>query len=424
MTYKETLDFLYTQLPMYQRQGISAFKKDLTNIRKLCDLIGNPQNGFTSIHIAGTNGKGSVTHMIGGVLQGYGKKVGMYTSPHYKDFRERIKINGEYISRAEVIQFVERIRPALDEIPASFFEITVAMAFDHFAREGVDVAVIETGLGGRLDSTNILTPILSVITNIGLDHTDMLGDTLELIAEEKAGIIKNGLPVIIGEMQSEIEHVFRDKAAKENAPITYADELIESVVKEGDHYQVSIIDQETLSLTSPISGPFQHHNIKTALAACIQLSNQGFINLDLKTISNAFTDLKSATSYIGRWEILGEEPQIIADSAHNVAGLKYVVEKLDQLEKDQLHIVLGFAKDKDVKGVLSLFPKDAKYYFAKADIPRGLSSEVLKNIASELGLKGRTYISVKSALSAAKRNANPDDVIYVGGSIFVVAEVL
>lgn len=428
--YATILQYMYQQLPMYQRVGATAFKKDLSNIKALCAALGNPEQQFRAIHIAGTNGKGSTGHLLSGILQAGGYKVGLYTSPHYRDFRERIKINGNYISKAAVVQFVEENKALFGEIRPSFFEITVALAFQYFAHQKVDIAIIETGLGGRLDSTNIIMPLLSVITNISFDHQQFLGDTLPEIASEKAGIIKANIPVIIGEEQAESSTVFEAKAQSLNAPLSYASQHIKVALLDSNlthsYYKIDKGDQlffEKIKIN--LHGSFQTKNIATALhtIAILQQYYTDF-KIDKKTIATAFEDLKKTTNYHGRWQLLGQNPTIIADSAHNEGGLKVVMAQLQTQSYQQLHIVLGTVKDKKLEKILKFFPKDAIYYFAKAAIPRGLEAKKLQTQAAELGLKGRAYVSVKNALQAAKRKAAKEDLIFVGGSIFVVAELI
>ncbi|GLR19399.1 bifunctional folylpolyglutamate synthase/dihydrofolate synthase [Portibacter lacus] len=411
-TFLETIEFMYEQLPMYQRQGQAAYKKDLSNIIALCDKLGNPELSIRTIHVAGTNGKGSVSHMIASLLQEYNYKVGLYTSPHYKDFRERIKINGELVSKLYVIGFIKRIKPYLEEIQPSFFEITVAMAFDYFAKQKVDFAIIETGVGGRLDSTNIITPLISIITNISIDHVQMLGDTLPKIAFEKAGIIKEKVPVVVGKRAPETDDVFIRKAETSNAPLSFAE----------DYLSNSELNKFAKKLTYP--GPYQNENLRTALTGFRILEELEIVKWQDKKVGKALSKLRENTYFIGRWEKLGEHPIIIADSAHNEGGLKIALEELKKLKFENLHFVLGFVNDKEVSKVLKMFPKEASYYFAKADIPRGLAVNLLLEQATQTGLSGNAYSSVENALSAAKEAASPNDLIYVGGSIFVVAEIL
>jgi len=426
-TYRATLDYLYRQLPMYQRIGPAAFKKDLSNTYALCAALGQPQERFPSIHVAGTNGKGSVAHFLSAALQAAGYRVGLYTSPHYRDFRERIKINGQLAQRSYVVAFVERYRHLFQEIQPSFFEITVAMAFDYFAQEKVDIAVIEVGLGGRLDSTNVIRPELAVITNISFDHMDFLGDTLPLIAGEKAGIIKPGVPVVVGETQPETAPVFQAKAAAEGAALVFADQryrverravapphMIYDVYREGRLYLPG--------LALDALGPYQAKNLQTVLQALESLPARWQVSED--ALRAGLADLRQRTRLLGRWQLLSEHPTVLCDSAHNEAGMKLAVEALRQMPFGRLHIVMGTVNDKDPKRLLQQMPREAVYYFARPDIPRGLDAEVLRQQAAELGLRGRAYRSVPLALRAARRQAAADDLIYVGGSIFVVAEVV
>lgn len=425
--YQLTLNYLFEQLPMFQRIGPPAFKKGLGNITALLEALDNPQHRFPAIHIAGTNGKGSVAHMLAAVLQASGYRTGLYISPHYKDFRERIKLDGYYIDKAYVVDFTERNRALFDRIQPSFFEITVAMAFDYFAKQNVDVAVIETGLGGRLDSTNILTPILSVITNISFDHQQFLGDTLPLIAAEKAGIIKQHIPVVVGETHPETKPVFEAKATAMAAPVFFADQQWQAVWK-GENLTHSTFDllhngqpaYETLSAN--LHGRYQLKNLQT-VAQSVELLRSNF-KISVQNFRDGLFNLKSLTKFMGRWQVLGAKPAIICDSAHNEGGLKAVLAQVAEFPCKQLHIVMGTVNDKDLGPVLQLFPKNARYYFCKANIPRGLDAKALQMSALREGLKGRHYISVKRAFQAAKRQAKPDDLIFVTGSIFVVAEVL
>lgn len=439
--YKETLDWLFTQLPMFQRVGATAMKKDLTNIRKLCAALGNPQEKFKTLHIAGTNGKGSTAHLLSAILQAHGYKTGLYTSPHYRDFRERIKIDGSLISRKAVIQFVENHKDIFEEIQPSFFEITVALTFKHFADERVDIAVIETGLGGRLDSTNIITPLLSIITNIGYDHQQFLGDTLPLIAGEKAGIIKPGVPVVVGESHPETAPVFRQKATEEKSEIYFADEkynaeIIKTQYPNGSgknaHREVlttfSVKDKSNDSkeiYDLNLTGTYQGKNLQTVLQT-LEILPQVWSDFELKEekLKTAFTNLKKLTRFIGRWHILAGDPLTIADSAHNEAGIRLIISQLAEINYQKLHFVLGMVNDKDIEKILSMLPKNATYYFAKANIPRGLDAKILQEKAQAEGLQGRAYSSVKNAWKAAKRKATADDLIYIGGSTFVVAEVV
>ena len=404
MNFNDTLQWMYAQLPMYQRQGKTAFKKDLNNILKLSKHLGQPEKQFKSIHIGGTNGKGSTSHMLASVLQEAGYKVGLYTSPHLKDFRERIRINGQMIRKNCVINFIKRNQEFLEQNKLSFFEMTVGMAFDYFAKKQVDIAIIEVGLGGRLDSTNIIIPELSIITNISFDHTQMLGDTLEKIAFEKAGIIKTNVPVIIGESVLETKKVFEEKAEKEMAPIYF-------------------VDDKPAKYKSDLQGNYQVKNIKTVLTAINILQEKAYKITD-KHIKNGLLSVKINTGLRGRWDILNTQPISIADTAHNKAGLQYVLQQLQALEYDKLHIVLSVVNDKDLASILPLFPTNAVYYFSKAQIQRGLAAETLQDEAEKFGLRGRSYASVQKAYRQALQNAGKNDVVFIGGSTFTVAEVI
>jgi dihydrofolate synthase / folylpolyglutamate synthase len=422
MNYKETLDYMMSQLPMYHRIGAAAFKKDLGNTIALCTHLGNPHQKFRSIHIGGTNGKGSTSHILAAILQSAGYKVGLYTSPHYKDFRERIKINGNFISQKYVVDFAEKNKSKFEAIEPSFFEMTVALAFAYFADNQVDIAVVEVGLGGRLDSTNVITPELSVITNISLDHMNMLGDTLPLIAFEKAGIIKKEIPVVIGESHTETDSVFKAKAKEENAPIIFADTHFE--VKRRDDFFDVYKNQKLFfaDLENDLLGDFQLKNVATVFQSVEQLRHLGFAISD-ENIRTAFSNLQVMVRFIGRWQKLSEKPLIIADSGHNEAGVTAAVNQLKTLSYNNLHIVTGFVNDKDVSKILALYPQNATYFFAKANIPRGLDAQILTKQAEGFGLKGRAYSSVKNAFSAAKKRAKEGDLILVLGSIFVVGEI-
>ena len=412
---------------MFSRIGAAAFKKDLTNTITLCEHLGNPHQKFKSIHIAGTNGKGSVSHMLAAVLQTAGYKVGLYTSPHLKDFRERIKINGVEISEEFVIDFTDKIKPLIEEIEPSFFEITVAMAFDYFAKQEVDVAVIEVGLGGRFDSTNIILPELSVITNIGWDHMNILGDSLEKIAFEKAGIIKQNIPVVIGETLPETKTVFEKIAAEKDALIHYAKqdrnvlswqwrkhELIAEVEEKGK------TDHKKYHLDLP--GIYQSKNLLTVLEACSVLKELKY-ELDEKVISTGLQKTKKLTGLHGRWEIIHEHPTIVLDVGHNEDGIKQINQQLELTTYHELHIIIGLVKDKEVEKVLSLLPHSAHYYFTQAQIPRALAAEALKAKGKDQNLHGENYPDVNTAIKAAKANAHKDDLILVCGSVFLVGEV-
>jgi dihydrofolate synthase/folylpolyglutamate synthase len=443
MDYKDTLHYLYSQLPMFTRDGPSAFKKDLTNTLELCKRLGDPQHQFKSVHVAGTNGKGSTSHMLAAILQIAGYKTGLYTSPHLKDFRERIRINGKMISEVEVIDFVAQHRADFEEIKPSFFEMTVAMAFDVFAREKVDIAIIEVGLGGRLDSTNVITPLMSVITNIGWDHINMLGDTLQQIAFEKAGIIKHGVPVIIGEYQPEVADVFVNKANIENANLSFASDLWHILkseaesqkseeIKEYLDFKVQKKDPElptsdlrlkTLNLRLDLPGTYQLKNVKAVLSAVDELQKHGFI-INEEHIREALSKVKELTGLHGRWEILSQNPLTICDTGHNPEGILEVLKNIESVSYSQLHFVIGVVNDKDISKMLAMLPQNATYYFCKPDIPRGLDAESLKLRAESFNLKGDAYVSVKAAYQAAQGHAGKNDLVFVGGSTFVVAEIV
>ena len=436
MNYAETIQYLYSQLPLFTRDGISAYKADLDNTIELCERLDNPQHKFKSVHIAGTNGKGSTSHMLAAILQTAGYKTGLYTSPHLKDFRERIRINGEMISEQPVIDFVTAHRTDFDDIQPSFFEMTVGLAFDIFAKEKVDIAIIETGLGGRLDSTNIITPLLAVITNIGRDHMNLLGNTLPLIAAEKAGIIKPGIPVIIGEHQPDVAEVFIAKAKKEHSRLVFAsdiydvlktsapltnDEIIAIRVKKlnlSDELQPLVFNY-TLDLT----GTYQLKNIKTVLSAIDELRAQGFIIPD-EAIKTALQSVKMLTGLHGRWETISTNPLTICDTGHNPEGMQEVLQNIANVNYKKLHFVIGVVNDKDISKILKMLPSAATYYFCKPDIPRGLSAETLMQQAALFGLNGDCYPTVNDALLIAQKNADENDLVFVGGSTFVVAEAL
>jgi len=429
MNYQQTLDFLYSKLPMFTRVGASAFKKDLTNTIILCEALGNPQNKFKSIHVAGTNGKGSTSHMLASILQAQGLKTGLYTSPHLKDFRERIRINGKMISKAEVQSFVKANKKLIYEIEPSFFEVTVAMAFEHFAKHQVDIAVIEVGLGGRLDSTNIITPEISVITNISLDHTNMLGNTLQEIAGEKAGIIKKGIPVIIGETQPESKPVFIAKAKELNAPIYFADDSLHAkdISVKNSVLKLSLYEEDEIKYTnikSDLTGLYQPKNIVTVIKTLEILSQQTQTKIARQSIYDGLKQVKKLTGLQGRWQTLSKNPLVICDTGHNEAGITEVVKNIEQTPYHKLHIVFGMVKDKDITKVLSLMPKHADYYFCKPDIERGLAATELQEQALVFGLSGSAYNSVLDAKNAAIEKASVNDLIFIGGSTFVVAEAL
>jgi len=396
---------MFSQLPMYQRQGATAFKKDLTNAFSLSKHLNFPEKKFKTIHVAGTNGKGSSSHMIASVLQEAGYKVGLYTSPHLKDFRERIKINGKEVKKIDVINFIKKNRDFLSENKLSFFEMTVGLAFDCFAKQQVDVAVIEVGLGGRLDSTNIITPEVSVITNIGLDHTQFLGETLPEIAFEKAGVIKTNVPVVIGEFQIETFPIFEGIAKEKNAPLFLASK------NDNSNYKTDL------------KGSYQINNLKTVVKTIEVLKSNGF-NISEEHINNGLLHVVKNTGLLGRWQIINEQPKVICDTGHNKEGLMYVLNQLQKEEFNKLHFIFGVVNDKELKDILPLFPKEAVYYFCKPDIPRGLDASELQQKCMPFGLKGAIYSSVQTAYKSALESALKSDLIFIGGSTFVVAEVV
>ena len=426
-TYLAVLDYLYQQLPMFQRQGAVAFKKDLTNTLKLCKVLGNPQNKFTSIHIAGTNGKGTTSHILSAIFQAAGYTVGVYTSPHYLDIRERIKINNKLIPKERLISFVEKLKPHLKDIKPSFFEMMVAMAFDYFAEEKVDIAIIETGLGGRLDSTNVLYPTLSVITNISYDHQDMLGETLSEIAAEKAGIIKSGVPVVIGETQEEIKHVFIEKASLLNAPIFFADQSWSYVIKFSglDHYILDIIAGDKVVFSAvkvDLKGEILLKNMITAIKTVIEWNVNNAPILPQHIISG-LANIRELTYFIGRMQVLGSAPLLIADSAHNQDGLSALFSEIERLQYEQLHIVFGMVADKPIDKIIDTLPKKATYYAVAAEIPR---AKPASKLFQELQIHGFDVLqgnSVENGKKMALRQSNPEDLVLICGSIFVVAEL-
>lgn len=428
MDYKETLNYLYNRLPMFTRIGAAAYKKDLHNTCSLCEVFDRPEKKIKTIHIAGTNGKGSTSHMLAAIFQTAGYKTGLYTSPHLKDFRERIKVNGEMISKQFVTDFTHQSKKHIDEIEPSFFELTVVMAFSYFAHQQVDIAIIETGLGGRIDSTNIITPELSIITNIGWDHMNILGDTLEKIAIEKAGIIKPHTPVVIGETLPETKKIFEEKSAKENADIVFAEELfdIQSSVSHLKFIECIFTDKNTnlpFELKSDLPGIYQQKNIRTVLTAINILREKGYVLPD-KLIQSALQEVKIRTGLHGRWELIHENPSVILDVAHNEDGIKQIIHQLSQNNNSAtIRIVIGMVKDKEVDRVLALFPKNYHFYFTNAHLPRALPAEDLQSKANELGLRGKTYDDVNNAIREAVQDAVPEDIIVVCGSVFVIGEV-
>ncbi len=425
-TYQEALDFLYANLPMFQRIGSIAYKADLTNTWKLCEAVGNPEMKFKSIHVAGTNGKGSTSHMLASVFHSAGYKTGLYTSPHLKDFTERIKINGIPISPDYIIDFVNRMKSVIEEVKPSFFETTVAMAFEYFAIEKVDIAIIEVGLGGRLDSTNVISPELSLITNIGWDHKDILGDTLQKIASEKAGIIKKNIPVVVSERQAGIDIVFENKAFAEHAPLCFAvdDYQIEQNEVDGE-IQLWISKNDILlfeGLKLPLQGFYQQKNVGGVIKAIEILQTQGW-NISAKAIQHGLENVVKQTGLKGRWQKLNDEPLMICDTGHNQDGIREIVKQILAQRYTKLHMVIGMVKDKDITEILKLLPIDAEYYFCEAKIPRALHASLLKEQASKLGLIGVDIKDVNEAIKVARRNASAEDMIFIGGSSFVVAEI-
>ncbi len=429
MNYRETIDYLYARLPMFHREGKTAYKANLDNIIKLTKELGNPQNKFKSIHIAGTNGKGSVCHMLASVLQESGFKTGLFTSPHLLDFRERMKINGTMISEEYIISFVQDKKYLLETIKPSFFEMTAAMAFEYFASEGVEIAVLETGLGGRLDATNIVHPFVTAITNISFDHTDILGETLEAIAGEKAGIIKPNVPVIIGESHPETRNVFITRAAEVKAKILFAEEeysLENSSISYPDKQFINLIKSEKQLSTQyklDLLGNYQTKNLITVLTIIDEIK-KAEIKIPETALFSGLEHIIQNTGLMGRWQILGNNPLIIADTGHNVEGLKAVIKQLKKLPYKDLLVVYGMVKDKDVKKALSVLPKNAIYFFTKASIPRALDEQILLDEGKMMYLKGKSFHTVKEALVAARMQAKSEDCIYIGGSTFVVGEAL
>ena len=427
-TYSETLDYLFSALPMFSKLGESAYKKDLTNTISLCEFLGNPQQQFKTIHVAGTNGKGSTSHMLAAIFQEAGYKTGLYTSPHLKDFRERIKVNGQVCEEEFVIEFTHGIEPMIHQISPSFFEITVAMAFDYFAKNQVDIAIIEVGLGGRLDSTNIIRPTLSVITNIGYDHMNLLGNRLEEIAFEKAGIIKQETPIVIGESLPETKPVFLAKATACMAPIHFAKDQFQVTdfeTKSG-HLMVTVCklsNQEHDTFELDLPGFYQTKNLLTALTAVDQLNLQGW-KLDKSTVFNALKQVKKLTGLHGRWEVIANHPLTVLDVGHNEDGIKEIVKQIELTGKQSLHIVIGMVKDKEIDKALQLLPKKASYYFTKAAIPRALNETILQQQAANFGIIGKSYPTVSAAFIAAKNHAGKEDLILVCGSVFVVSEII
>lgn len=429
MNYQETIDFLFSSLPMYQRTGKAAYKANLDNTIALDTVLGHPHLRFKSIHVAGTNGKGSVSHMLASIFREAGYTTGLYTSPHMVDFRERIRVNGEMIGEAQVVGFVGRIKDEIDRIQPSFFEMTVAMAFDHFAREKVDIAIIETGMGGRLDSTNIITPVVSLITNISMDHAEFLGDTEVLIAREKGGIIKEGVPVIVGKNSDEVRDVFTEMAREKGSGIIFSDRIRNFLFQtftasQTSHFHFKNHETgESEIILTDLTGTYQSENINVVLTTIGLLREAGW-DLSEDAVVNGFAHVKRNTALRGRWEILGANPRIIADTAHNESGVRAVMTQLKQVPFKRLHIVWGMVGDKPVDAIIQHLPQEAVYYFTQPSIPRALPVEGLVQRAGAAGLKGESYPTVAEAFAAAGKAAGQDDTIYIGGSTFVVGDLL
>ena len=425
MTYEEVVNFLYAQLPVFHREGKKAFKPGLGNIQQLAARLGNPQQHFKSLHIAGTNGKGSSSHFMASILQEQGFRVGLYTSPHLKSFTERIKVNGKEVAKEWVVAFFQKHQDLISEIRPSFFEWTVLMAFAFFQEQGVDYAIIETGLGGRLDSTNIIEPIATYITNIGYDHQDMLGDTLAEIASEKAGIIKSQIPILISERQEEIQAVFETKALERNAPLQFAEDVVKISQVSQNGLELHLLAHTDLwgdlEIISPYAGAYQVHNMRGVIAWCAQLSKMHVLQLTARSVQRGIQLARENTQLRGRWEIMGREPWVVADTAHNASGITVVLGQVAKMKIAQLHIILGMVADKDLDRVLSLFPKDAQYYFTQAANPRALSANELQAKAYIFGLQGNTFANVNVALATARKTLA--DFILITGSTYMVAEI-
>ena len=427
MNYEETVKYLFEQLPLFSRIGVAAYKEDITNTVRLCNLIGNPQNKIKTIHIAGTNGKGSTSHMLAAILQKSGYRTGLYTSPHLKDFRERIRVNGELISKDFVVSFMHDISENLEDISPSFFELTVAMALEYFCKQSVDIAIIETGLGGRLDSTNVITPELSIITNIGYDHMNILGDTLQKIAFEKGGIIKYNVPVILGEAISETLPVFTAQAAKQSAKLILAEQCFKFVEADITSHTMKVLVNNLNTnvqsrYTLDLNGIYQQKNLITVLTALEALRSMHYVIPEV-AVTEALRDVKNITGLHGRWDVIQENPLIVLDVAHNIDGMKQLLQQLFSADYQKLHVIFGIVKDKDAEGILSILPKEAVYYFTKARIPRALPEEELWKKAHLYELHGNHYPNVNVALTAARTNAGEKDIIIICGSVYLVGEV-
>ncbi len=428
MNYQETINYLYQQLPVFHRIGKKAFKANLNNTIAICDHLGNPQRKFKSIHVAGTNGKGSTSHYIAAILQAAGYKTGLYTSPHLKSFTERIRIDGQQIAEEAVVSYVAENQVFLEDLKPSFFEMSVGLAFDYFAKEQVDIAVIEVGLGGRLDSTNVIHPILSIITNISFDHTDILGDTLSKIAYEKAGIIKDKTPVVISELQDETQEVFLQKALEVKAPIYFAEDYfkIASFENQGSTLKLEVHQKKQniiRTFYSQLTGKYQQKNILGVLQSVEILKQQGY-SISEESIYQGISKVVSFTGLKGRWQIISPtNPLIVCDTAHNLSGIAEILESIHQISFQKLWMILGFVSDKDIEGILAMLPVDANYIFCQANVPRALDAHLLKDKALKKGLSGKVIENVNDALTFVKARCENDDMIYVGGSTFVVADV-
>lgn len=429
MNYTQTLEFLFTAMPSFQRVGNEAYKPGLERIAAFCQHLGNPQRNFYTIHVAGTNGKGSVSHMLASILQQAGYRTGLFTSPHLADFRERVRVDGEMMSKQKVVNFVDKHKAKMQELDLSFFEMTAAMAFDYFDQSDVEVAVIETGLGGRLDATNLITPILSIVTNVGLEHTEFLGDTIEKIAGEKAGIIKKSIPVIVGEKSDAYNGVFESRARELNSKLIFAeDEFVLNAVEHFDdnnqHFSVlRIRDNRTFELDLDLLGDYQQHNIITACAAADYLAEQTPLTISRRAFREGLATTAATTSLLGRWQVLAKEPYTVCDTGHNTDGIRYVAKQLEALECDRLFCVMGFAREKALEDIMSLLPHKAHYIFTRASIERARAIEDIAVVADKLSLDYECVPTVAEAVERAKSLALPTDAIFIGGSNFVIAEV-
>ena len=429
MNYTQTIEFLFSSMPSFQEKGVCAYKPGLERVTAFCRHLGNPQRNYFTIHVAGTNGKGSVSHMLASILQQAGYRTGLFTSPHLSDFRERVRVDGEMISKQKVVNFVDKHHDKMVELGLSFFEMTAALAFDYFAQSDCEVVVVETGLGGRLDATNIILPAVSVVTNVGLEHTDLLGDTLQKIAAEKAGIIKKSIPLVIGESNEEYNSVFEEVAAANKSKVIYAEQTfrLDEHRHEGckQHFEVSRLrDNYKYSFELDLEGDYQWHNVVTACTVADYLHEETPLTISRRAFIDGISNVVGETSLRGRWQTLQTEPRVICDTGHNAHGLHYVTEQLKGLECGKLYCVIGFVKDKNIDEILPMFPADAHYIFTQASIERAVDAEALAAKAAAFGLHGKVVREVPKALARAKELAATDDVIFVGGSTFVVAEVL